>query len=149
MFEERTNLYRVVAQNLLWIHGLTSMQYDIKSIRIAKIKHDGETHYSFDVVTNTIRLGRIKHPFGLVAEQIHITMSGVIDECPILTEFNFGEENNIAEVSIAEMYQMFLKADNSGLSNVSVQTKFKTFDGGDESIARHFMFKNNMLFQIR
>ncbi len=146
MLEERTNLYRVVAQNLLWIHGLTSMRYDIKDTRIAKIEHDGETHHSFYELTNSIRLGRIKHPFGLVAEEIHISMSGVLDDVPDPLEFG---PKGISMIEINDMFKLFLRTDNSGLSNVTVQTKFKLFDGGEETLARHFMYKNNMLFQIR
>ena len=146
MHEEPTNLYRVIAQNLLWIHGLTSMQYDILRSRIAKIEHDGETHYSFDIVTNTIRLGRIKHPMGLIVDTVHIAMTGQLDGVP--DNIAFGPKG-IAVIEIGDMFKLFLKADNSGLSNVSVQTKFQLFDGGEEGFARHFMFKNNMLFQIR
>jgi hypothetical protein len=146
MHEEPTNLYRVIAQNLLWIHGLTSMQYDILRSRIAKTEHDGETNYSFEVVTNTIRLGRIKHPTGLIVDTIHITMGGVLADVP--DGIGFGPKG-IALIEIDDMFKLFLKADNSGLSNVSVQTKLQLFDGGEEGFARHFMYKNNMLFQIR
>ena len=146
MHDERTNLYRVVAQNLQWIHGLTSMQYDILRARVAKIENDGATHHSFDIVTNTIRLGRIKHPMGPVVDTIHITMGGVLVDIPDGIEFG---PKGIAVIEIEDMFKLFLKTDNGGLSNVSVQTKFQLFDGGDESLTRHFMYKNNMLFQIR
>ena len=146
MHEEPTNLYRVVAQTLQWVHGLTSMQYDISRSRVAKIEHNSETHYSFDLVTNIIRLGRIKHPTGLIVDTIHITMTGQLDGVP--DDIVFGPKG-IAVIEIEDMLKLFLKADNSGLSNVSVQTKFQLFDGGEEGFARHFMYKNNMLFQIR
>lgn len=146
MIEERTNLYRVVAQSLQWIHGLTSMQYDIRAIRLARIEHDGETHYSFDVVTNGIRLGRIKHPFGLIAEEIHIALGGQLDGVP--DGITFGSKG-IAVIEIEDMYSLFLKADNGGTSIITVQTKFRLFDGGEESLSRQFLYKNNMLFQIR
>jgi hypothetical protein len=146
MHEEPTNLYRVVAQTLQWVHGLTSMRYDIKTIRIAKIEHNGETHYSFDIVTNGIRLGRIKHPMGLIVDTIHIAMTGQLYDVP--DDIVFGPKG-IAVIEIEDMFKLLLKTDNSGLSNVSVQTKFDLFDGGEEGFARHFMYKNNMLFQIR
>ena len=146
MLTERTNLYRVVAQTLQWIHGLTSMKYDISSSRIAEVTpHDGVTHYSFEVVTNGIRLGRIKHPMGLIVEEIHIALTGVITDLPKRITF----EKDIVEIEINDMVQLFLRADNGGFSNVSVQTKFKLFDGGEESIARHFIYLNNMIYQIR
>ncbi len=146
MHEEPTNLYRVVAQTLQWVNGLTSMRYDIKEILIAKIEHNGETHYSFDIVTNVIRLGRIKHPMGLIADTIHMAMTGQLDDVP--DDIVFGPKG-ISVIEIEDMFKLFLKTDNSKLSNVSVQTKFNLFDGGEESFARHFMYKNNMLFQIR
>jgi len=146
MIEERTNLYRVVAQTLQWIHGLTSMKYGIRKSRIAEVTHDGVTHYSFDILTNSIRLGRIKHPLGLVAEEIHIALGGQLAEVP--DGLTFGPQG-IALIEIEDMYNLFLKADNGGTSIVSVQTKFTLFDGGEESLSRQFLYKNNMLFQIR
>lgn len=143
---ESTNLYYVVAQTLQWIRGLTSMEYNVCSSRIAKITHDDKTHYSFEVTTNGIRLGRIKHPMGLVVEEIHIVMTGNLVETPDWVEL---DEDGIAEIEITDMPKLLLHIDNSGFSNVGVQTKFKLFDGGENTISRHFMYKNNMLFQIR
>lgn len=148
MLTERTNLYRVVAQTLQWIHGLTSMEYNIRHIRVARVKNNEETHHSFEVITNDIRLGRIKHPMGLVIERIHIAMTGVLADVPDWEEFEVGTKG-IAVLEIEDMYPLFLRADNGGFSNVSVQTKFHLFDGGEESIARHFIYLNNMIYQIR
>ena len=150
MFDERTNLYRVVAQTLQWVQGITSLQYDILRSRLAKVEHDGETHYSFEVVTNNIRLGGIKHPMGLVIERSHMAMTGVVLE-PIEGEL-YGlvpNADNVYDIEIHHMLKLLMKADNAGVSNISVQTKFKSFDGGDNTLARQFLFKNNMLFQIR
>jgi hypothetical protein len=149
MLTERTNLYRVVAQTLQWIHGLTSMDYHVHTSLLAKIKNDGKTHYSVDVRTNHIRLGRIKHPLGLVAESIHVVMTGVITEFPDSIEFTKGKKNTIAEIEIEDMYQMFLKADNGGSSAVGVQTKIDLFTGGEENLSRNFIYRNNLLYQIR
>jgi hypothetical protein len=150
MLDLPTNLYLVVAQTLQWVHGITSLQYDILRSRIAKIEHDGETHYSFEVVTNNIRLGGIKHPMGLVIERSHMALTGVILD-PIEGEL-YGlvpNADNIIDIEIHHMLKLLLKADNSGISNISAQTKFKSFDGGDTTLSRQFLFKNNMLFQIR
>ena len=150
MLDLPTNLYLVVAQTLQWVHGITSLQYDILRSHIAKIEHDGETHYSFEVVTNNIRLGGIKHPMGLVIERSHMALTGIILE-PIEGEL-YGlvpNADNIIDIEIHHMLKLLLKADNSGISNISAQTKFKSFDGGDTTLSRQFLFKNNMLFQIR
>ena len=147
MHEEPTNLYRVVAQTLQWVHGLTSMQYDITYIGIAKVEHEGDVHHAFRITTNGIRLARIKHPLGLVTDEVRLEFTGRLDDnIPTTIEFN---KKGLAEIEVDDMIPLFLSADNSKLCNVAVQTKFKLFDGGSESIARHFMFKNNMLFQIR
>ncbi len=149
MLNERTNLHRVVGQTLQWIHGLTSMEYQIKQSLLAKIENDGETHYSVDVRTNQIRLARIKHPLGLVVESIHVVMTAVIIEHPDSIDFSIGKNDSIAEVELEDMYQMFLKVDNSDYSTVGVQTKIDLFNGGEENLSRHFIYRNNLLHQIR
>lgn len=147
MLDEPTNMYRVVAQSLQWIHGITSLQYDILRSCIVRTEHDGEANHSFDVVTNGIRLGGIKHPMGLVIEQIHIALSGDVLETNAVKELVFN--NNVADIEIHDMLKILVRADISGMSNISVQTKFKLFDGEENSISRQFLFKNNMIFQIR
>ena len=144
MFEERTNLYRAVAQTLQWIHGLTSIEYGVYKSRVAEISQGDKTHYSFEVVTNRVRLGGIRHPMGLVAEEIHVALTGVIIEFPAL---KFDEQ--IAFIELEDMTQMFLKADNGGYSTVGVQTKIGLFTGGEEVLSRHFLYRNNMLHLIR
>lgn len=146
MFKEPTNLYRVVAQTLQWVDGVTSMKYDVNRSHLIREKHEGQLHYSFDVVTNAIRLGQLKHPMALVADTIHIAMAGQVGNFP--DEYDFGDDN-AAHVSIAEMSGVTLKADNGGYSAVSVQTKFTTFGGDEHSFTRQFLYKNNMLYQIR
>ncbi len=149
MSEERTNLHRVVAQTLQWIHGLTSLEYQIHLSRLARIENDGETHYSIDVQTNHIRLGNIKHPLALNVEKIHVVLSGVITEFPTSITFDGGKKNNITDIEISDMYQMFLKADNAGYSNIGVQTKIDLYTGGEQILTRNFIYRNNLLHQIR
>jgi hypothetical protein len=76
-------------------------------------------------------------------------MTGVITEFPDSIEFTKGKKNTIAEIEIEDMYQMFLKADNGGSSAVGVQTKIDLFTGGEENLSRNFIYRNNLLYQIR
>ena len=145
MFDERTNLYRAVAQTLQWIHGLTSLEYGVYRSRIAEVTQGDKTHYSFEVMTNHIRLGGIRHPLGLVAESIHVVLTGVIDGFPKTLEF----DEQIAHIELEDMTRMFLKADNGGYSTVGVQTKIGLFTGGEEVLARNFLYRNNLLHLIR
>lgn len=143
--DERTNLHYVVAQTLQWIHGLTSMEYGIYRSRIAKVTHGDETHHSFEVLTNHIRLGGIRHPLSLVVENIHVALTGLVVEIPNTLVF----EKQIALIELEDMTEMFLLADNSGYSTVGVQTKIGLFSGGEEVLSRHFQFRNNLLHLIR
>jgi hypothetical protein len=143
--DERTNLYFVVAQTLQWIHGLTSMEYGIYRSRIAKVTHGDKIHHSFEVLTNHIRLGGIRHPLSLVVENIHIALTGVISEFPKRLEF----DGQLCTIELEDMTEMFLLADNSGYSTVGVQTKIDLFSGGEEVLSRHFQYRNNLLHLIR
>jgi hypothetical protein len=145
MVDERTNLHYVVAQTLQWIHGLTSMEYGVYSSRVAKVTQGDETHHSFEVVTNKIRLGGIRHPMSLVAENIHVALTGVVVEIPNTLVF----EKQIATIELEDMTEIFLLADNSGYSTIGVQTKIDLFSGGEEVLSRHFQYRNNLLHLIR
>lgn len=145
ILDERTDLYYVVAQTLQWIHGLTSMEYGVYSSRIAQVTQGDETHHSFEVATNHIRLGGIRQPLGLVAEEIHVVLTGVLAEIPGTLIF----QKQIAHIELEDMSAMFLVADNSGYSTVGVQTKIGLFSGGEEVLSRHFQFRNNLLHLIR
>lgn len=145
MHEERTNLYRVVAQNLQWIEGITGIHYGIKTVRVIRTEDNNGIHNTFDVLTNSIRPARTKHPMGLVVEQVHVAMNGPLAEVPDWSS----NDDGIVYLDIDDMFALFLKTDNGGSSVVSVQTKFNTFDGGEDSLSRQFIYKNNMLFQIR
>lgn len=146
MSDERTDLYRVVAQILLWIEGLTNIKYQIYRARITKVEHEDEIFFSFDVVTNTIRPGRLSHPLALVMDSIHIALTGTLVDLPEGIDFT---DNDIVEIEIDDMPNLFLKADHGGYNNIAVQTKVGLFTGGSEVMTRHFIFKNNMMYQIR
>lgn len=145
MIDERTNLYHVVAQTLQWIHGLSSMEYEIHKSRIAKVTQGSETHHSFEVLTNHIRLGGIRHPLSLVVDSIHVALTGIVVDIPDTLVF----EKQIALIEIEDMTKMFLLADNSGYSTVGVQTKVDLFPGGEVVLSRHFQYRNNLLHLIR
>lgn len=145
MIDERTNLYHVVAQTLQWIHGLTSMEYGINKSRIAEVTQEAETHHSFEVLTNRIRLGSIRHPLSLVVDNIHIALTGIVIDIPDTLVF----ENQIAHIELEDMTNMFLLTDNSGYSTVGVQTKVALFPSGEVVLSRHFQYRNNLLHLIR
>ena len=146
MHDERTNLYRAIAQNLQWIQGLTGIQYDIKYTRVHRTEDANGYHYPFCVVTNSVRPNRIKHPMALVVERVHTTMEGMLFDVPTWDEF---EDDGFVDIEIPDMLTLLLEADNGGSSVISVQTKFHTFDGEENSLTRQFIYKNNMLFQVR
>ncbi len=148
-FKERTNLWRATAQILEWTYGLTNLQFDIASMRLSEVPNQGddgdETHYAFEVRTNEARLTGLRHPLALVVESYHIILTGVVKNRP--THLVFDER--IAEFEIDDMLQMPILRDNGGFSTVSVQVKITRFDGGEDSLPRHFLFRNNLLHLIR
>jgi hypothetical protein len=145
MFDERTNLHRVVAQTLQWIHGTTSIEYGVASCRLAEIHQDSKPHYSFEIKTNLARISKIRHPFALVAEEIHVVLTGIIIEYPDTFQF----EQQVTQFELEDMPMMVLKSDNGGYSTVGVQTKMGLFSGGEEILSRHFLYRNNLLHLIR
>lgn len=145
MFDERTNLYQTVAQTLQWIQGLTSIEYNVLDSRLAEVSHDTKTHYSFEVTTNQIRLAGIRHPLGLVVEHTCVVLTGTLDDCPEYIQF----DKKIAPLELEDMTRMFLHADNGGYSIVGAQTRMGLFTGGEDILSRHFVYRNNLLHQIR
>jgi len=150
MSDERTNLSYVVDQTLLWNQGITGLEYDLNAIRIIREVKDETPYYSFEVITNSIRPGKLKHPLALVMENVHISMVGSLSDDPNPLFDRFGD-SDMVEIEIEDMPNLFLREDQSGCNNVAVQTKVRlqTASAGSETMTRHFIFKNNMLFRIQ
>ena len=144
--KDRTNLWRVTSQTLEWIYGLTNIQFDIQEARLAEVVQPDETHYAFEIKTNQARLTGLRHPMALVVEAIHIVITGTVNERPDTLVF---DEGICDPLEITDMLRMFLVADNGGFSTVSVQVKLTRFDGGEDSLSRHFLYRNNLLHLIR
>ena len=146
---ERTNLWRVTAQTLEWVYGLTNLQFEFVSGRLAEVPQESETHYAFEIRTNQARLTGLRHPLALVVESYHIVLTGTAKSYPGHLVFDDASGTPVAEFEPEDMLQMPLLRDNGGFSTVAVQTKLTRFDGGEDILARHFLFRNNLLHLIR
>ena len=147
-FKERTNLWRVTGQILEWTYGLTNLQFEVASTRLGIVPQSGDdVHYPFEILTNQMRLTGLRHPMALVVESYHMILTGVVKTHP-LGHDAFDEERSI-EFELDDMLRMPLLRDNGGFSTVSVQVKMTQFDGGEDAMSRHFLFRNNLLHLIR
>ncbi len=143
--KERTNLWRVTAQTLEWVYGLTNLQFEFIEGRLAEVVQPEQTHYAFEIRTNEARLTGLRHPMALVIESYHMVLTGVVKSNPGNLVFDEG----VASFEPDDMLQMPLERDNGGFSTVAVQVKMTRFDGGEEVLSRHFVFRNNLLHLIR
>lgn len=159
-----TKLNRAIAQILEWTYGCTNIQYEIISVQFARCEGDDVPHnqVSFRVVTDARRLSNMKHPGALAFEALQMSLTGiVIDVDGRLDAILPLEEDGVAvvpkgkPVRVAELpgldgqYNPNLKVDNGGHGLVNVQIVFHLFDGGQKSVSRTFIFRNNQMNYIR
>lgn len=148
ILENQTNLYRAVAQVLEWTHGKTRLQFEPTECYIAVVPDSGENEYAFQVVTNTHRLTRVRHPLAMVVEQLVLSITGIciVGNLPTLPSRN-GETK--VPVKVEDYLQCVVKQDGSGFSTIGVQFLLGLHNGGDHGLSRHFVFRHNMMNHIR
>jgi len=159
-----TKLNRAVAQILEWTYGQTNIQFEIDHCHFTRVGSEApDNHINYCVVTDTRRVSHQRHPGALAFEAVQLSMTGVgVDFDSRMDELLIpGDEDIIKSPpqdgnrKIAELkgldsrYNLNLKADQGGFGTVSVQTILFLFDGGQKSISRNFIFRNNQMNQIR
>ena len=149
--QEKTNLYRVMAQSIEWIYGATNIEFQIKTVKVGMVTPDDgkPVFYPFEIKTNTRRLSGITHPLALVAEHLHVVFTGI---CVAHSgNIDFGDKGQavLDDWNIADLARMELQADRGGYVTIAVQHRIGRHDGGEETMARHFLFRHNLLHKVR
>lgn len=145
-------LWKCNWQILEWVYGLTNIQFELASTEIARVSQgDDVWHYSFRFATNTARLVGLVHPMGLFIESFSLEMTGVLDPERACLHFSevADEETPVVETDHERSPNLHVKADNGGFSVIAVAGRVTRFDGGEEMLSRHFIFRNNFLHKIR
>ena len=57
--------------------------------------------------------------------------------------------DDTSDATLERAFKMYLKADNGGYCPVAVNVKITRFDGGEDALARHFLYRSNLLHKIR
>lgn len=159
-----TKLNRAVAQIIEWTYGLTHIEFEIMTSQFRRCGGEApENHIGYRMVTNTRRVSNIKHPGALAFEAINLSLTGVAVDFDgrMDTLLVPGDEDEIANPRkdnnslIAELqgldgrYNLNLLTDQGGFGTINVQNVLYLFDGGQKSVSRAFIFRNNQMNQIR
>ena len=142
MQDDRTDLYRMVAQTFLFVEGATNVRYEVLQAHL--IQTEDGCHY--EIESNHFRTGRLSHPLAHVMSSIHIVLTGTAEEFPEDIVF---DDEGIAEIEVEDMSNIFPKVDLGGNCNAALLTKIGLHAGGLETFTRHYTFKNNMLYKIQ
>ena len=151
--QEKTNLYRVMAQTIEWVYGATNIEFGVQWVKLSIVEpeDDKPIYYPFEIKTNTRRLTGITHPLALVAEHLYLVITGIV--VAHSGNIDFGETRQTKledwDKDIAEIARMELQADRGGYVTISVQHRIGRHDGGEETMARHFLFRHNLLHKVR
>lgn len=151
-----TRVNRAVSQILEWTYGCTNLEFQIEECRYKRMKGEKEdspdNHYGFRIITDVKKLTNIKHPGALAFEamQLSITGEGRDFDGRMESVITPGDDDTYVTFSdFTDETNMNVKHDNGGFSVVNVQIIMYTFDGGDKSISRHFVFRYNQMNHIR
>jgi hypothetical protein len=146
---EKTNLYRALGQSIEWIYGSTGIEFKIDTVKLScgHPTGDNPVFFPYEITTNLVRFGNMKHPFALVAESLRLVITGVCSEHGGNVDFS-AKNFNYIDWDDTTLMRMILQSNRSGYSPVSIQHRIFRHDGSEDAMARQFLFRYNLLHQV-